>query len=154
MATRQELDTCYMTTAYAHAKLSKAKRLQVGATLVTSTGVTISGVNGLPKQLGNECEKLIPEEWSEDDRYYTSPKLVTKQEVIHAELSCLIKCAKEGVSAMGATLYTTHSCCVPCASMLIAAGIEEVIYAEEFRDVGGLELLKQAGVEVRKYDNT
>mgnify|MGYP002133288353 CR=1 FL=1 len=45
MASKQELDKCYMTTAYAHAKLSKAKRLQVGATLVTSIGVTILKCN-------------------------------------------------------------------------------------------------------------
>ena len=153
MASKQELDTCYMTTAYAHAKLSKAKRLQVGATLVTSTGVTISGVNGLPKQLGNECEVVVPEEYDADFRSWMPEQTITKREVIHAELSCLIKCAKEGVSTMGATLYTTHSCCIPCASMLIAAGIKEVVYAEEYRDTGGLDILKQGDVAVRKYES-
>lgn len=152
MATQEQLDKCYMTTAYAHAELSKATRLKVGATLVTKTGVTISGVNGLPKQLGNECEVLLPEEYDPDFRSYTPEQIVTKQETIHAELNAILKCAKEGVSCVDSTLYTTHACCVPCSSMLIASGVKEVVYAEEYRDVRGLDLLKQAGIIVRKYN--
>lgn len=152
MATQQELDKCYMTTACAHAELSKATRLKVGATLVTKTGVTISGVNGMPKQLGNECEVVTHREWSFDKAEYVNVTTETRQETIHAELNAILKCAREGVSCVGSILYTTHSCCVPCSSMLIAAGVSEVVYAEEFRDVRGLDLLKQAGVVVRKYE--
>lgn len=152
MASQKELDDCYMMTAQAHSKLSKATRLKVGATLVTKTGVTISGVNGLPSQLGNECEYWTEEEVDYDSRCITAPQLITKQETIHAELNAILKCAKEGVSCVDSILYSTHACCVPCSSMLIAAGIKEVVYAYEYRDTRGLELLKQAGVKVRKYD--
>lgn len=151
MASQEQLDRCYMTTAYAHANISKANRLKVGATLVTKTGVTISGVNGLPKQLGNECETYRNTGFDGTLASYNAC-LKTKDEVIHAELAAILKCAKEGVSCVDSTLYTTHACCVSCSSMLIAAGVKEVVYSEQYRDSRGLDLLRQAGIIVRKYE--
>jgi len=126
MATRSRLDKCYMTTAYAHAELSKATRLKVGATLVTKTGVTISGVNGLPTKLGNECET------TELDTYggFLTHEVKTKQETIHAELNAILKCAKDVVSCVDSSLYGTPAGCVPCSRLQIAAGIKEVAYAK------------------------
>ena len=76
--------------------------------------------------------------------------LTTKPEVIHAELNCILKAAKEGVSVEDATIYTTLSPCVPCAAMLINAGIKELVWQETYRDTSGLDLLKQAGIITRQ----
>lgn len=141
MATQQELDATYMGVALLHARLSKAKRLSVGACLVTSTGSLVPAVNGLPKELGNVCE-------IEKDGV-----MVTWDAVQHAERQVINKCAIEGISTKGAKVYITHSPCLNCASSLIACGISEVIYSEEYRDPVGIELLEKAGIRVRQFKN-
>lgn len=147
MPTQQQLDDVYMQTAMLHAGLSKAKRKQVGAVLVTKSGVTLTGYNGTASGLPNECEDRV---LSYKDNFQ-SDTLATKPEVIHAELNCILKSAKEGVSVQDATIYTTLSPCVPCAAMLINAGIKELVWQETYRDTSGLDLLRRAGVECRQF---
>lgn len=77
--------------------------------------------------------------------------VVTKPEAIHAELNCLLKAAREGVSVVGATLYTTLSCCKPCSEMVAAAGIKRVVYKEQYRDSSGIDNLVRLGVQVDKF---
>jgi dCMP deaminase len=144
MADQKQLDETYMGTALLHARLSKAIRAQVGAVLVTSQGVTLSGYNGTPVGLRNECETV---KWdSKGDTY-----LVTKPEVIHSELNCILKAAREGVSCIGATMYVTLSPCVPCAAMMIQAGVKRLVYKELYRDESGVNLLKDANIDVQWY---
>lgn len=150
MASQRELDECYMGCALAHARMSKAVRAKVGAALVTPQGVILPGVNGLPTQLGNKCEIVM-----DDANARMNPKaygLKTKDEVIHAELNCIMKAAKEGVSISGSTLYVTLSPCVQCASMMLAAGVKRVVYKDVYRDTSGIDLLRNAGLEVQQYD--
>ena len=139
MPTQIENDNTYLGVAILHAKLSKAKRLQVGACLVTDTGSLVPGVNGKPKALGNDCEREIEGE------------LVTLPETLHAEIAVILRCAKSGIKTQGSVLYLTHSPCLHCSSAIISAGIEEVVYSDEYRDTKGLELLSLAGVKVRQY---
>lgn len=148
MPTQKDLDSTYMGTAILHSKLSKALRKAVGAVLVTPRGVTLTGFNGTPTGLSNQCEEVV---WGADEAGWDMPELVTKPEVIHAELNCILKAAKEGVSVEGSTIYVTLSPCIPCAAMLIQAGIKEVVYLEAYRLTDGLDLLKSAGVECRLY---
>lgn len=141
-----ELDQYYMSLALRVAELSHGVRGKAGSCLVTESDITVLGTNGLPKALGNELEyeEYVP-------TYGKSLK--TKQEVIHAELNTILKCAKEGVSVKGATIYTTLSCCVQCASMLASCGIERVVYLQEYRDTKGIDILKECGIVVDKLDS-
>lgn len=166
MASQKELDSVYMEVARSHAKLSKAQRKKVGCALVTKTGVILAGTNGLAPGGSNELEHKqymnkdsggwldvedILETWPFADdmgRY----KLVTKEETIHAELSCVLKAAKEGVSIVGSTLYTTLSCCKPCSEMIAAAGVARVVYDEEYRDLSGIENLSKLNVMIEKFN--
>lgn len=136
MASQSDLDHTYMSVAYAHARLSKATRMHVGACMVLESGIIIPGVNGLPKSLGNVCE-------TEDN--------VTKSEVIHAEAACILKAAKEGVSVRNSTVYITHPPCRHCASMIVSCNIRRVVYDNTYRDLSGLDLLAQGGLEVIHY---
>ena len=147
MADQKSLDETYMGTAMLHARLSKAIRAQVGAVLVTSQGVTLTGFNGTPAGLSNECET----EYIDKDWFVTR---ITKPEVIHAELNCILKAAREGVSCIGATMYVTLSPCVPCAAMMIQAGITRLVYKDTYRIQDGTDLLQRAGVVVESYDCT
>lgn len=150
MADQKQLDETYMGTALLHARLSKAKRAQVGAVLVTSQGVTLTGYNGTPRGLPNECETVVKTSLP----YLFEDTLVTKREVIHAELNCILKAAREGVSCIGATMYVTLSPCVPCAAMMIQAGVKRLVYKEMYRDQGGINLLRDAAIDVELYEAT
>ena len=141
MPTQLENDSTYLGVALLHAELSKAKRLKVGACLVLDTGALIPGVNGLPTQLGNECEYL-----AEDGQ------LVTKQETIHAEIAVLLRAAKTGLSTQNSTLYLSHSPCFACSSAMIAAGVKEIVFAEEYRDTDPLTMLEDCGIIVRQFN--
>lgn len=140
MASQRELDVCYMKVAYAHAELSKAVRKKVGACLVTASGVVVPGYNGTPKGDDNNCEDSA------------EGVLVTKPTVIHAELNCIMKCAEEGIVAKGSKLYVTMSPCLPCAALIVQAGISEVLYHELYRDFSSLVYLLNNGVEVLHLD--
>ena len=144
LADQKQLDETYMGTALLHAKLSKARRAQVGAVLVTSHGVTLTGYNGTPTGRSNDCELL--QTWHE------GPVYITKPEVIHAELNCIMKAAREGVSCIGATVYVTLSPCIQCSAMLVQAGVKRVVYKQQYRDDSGVELLKSCGILVQSYD--
>jgi dCMP deaminase len=49
-------------------------------------------------------------------------------QVIHAEENVILQCAMTGVSAVGCTMYTTHSPCMRCAQRILQAGIARVAY--------------------------
>ena len=139
-------DDVYMGTALLHAKRSKAVRAKVGAVLVTKTGIIIPGYNGTATGTSNECEDKI---WKGDDMS-GDYILVTKPEVIHAELNCAIKAAREGVAIEGATVYVTLSPCIQCAALLLQAGISRLIYNDKYRDNSGVEYLQKYGIECRQ----
>lgn len=140
MASQKELDRCYMQVAEAHAGLSRGKRAKVGACLVTQNGVVLGGCNGLAPGGDNELE------------YEEDGNLVTKPEVLHAELSCLLKAAREGVSVVGSTLYVTMSCCKPCSEMVAAAGVRRVVYKNPYRLTHGVENLKKLNLLIEKFN--
>ena len=139
MPTKKETDGLYMNIALGYARLSKAKRKQVGACLVTKNQVVLGGFNGSASGTDNTCEDLI------------NGELVTRKNVIHSELNCVLKAAKEGVSCIDSTIYVSLSPCEHCSAMLINAGVKRVVYLEEYRELFGVELLRSAGVAVEKY---
>ena len=140
MPTINDLYSTYIEVAYLHSKLSKALRLKVGACLVTSSGICIPGYNGTPSGTSNYCEVIG-----------SKGTLETKPEVIHAELNCILKCAKEGVSCTGATMYITHAPCRACSAMILQSGIKKVVYREAYRDDSGVKYLRDNQVEVIQF---
>ena len=135
---KQQYDKVYMNMAKELASLSYALRSKVGCIIVSKEGQIISqGYNGTPSGRDNCCE-------------YTDMdgEFVSKREVLHAESNAIIKCARWAASTNGATLYVTLSPCFDCAKMIVQAGIERVVYHEEYRNTEGLDLLKECGVQV------
>ena len=129
--------------------LSHGKRAKVGAVAVTANGVVITGCNGLPKHLGNKLEYVI-EEFNPTD-CSVETRLETKDTVIHAENNILVKCAREGISLLGSTVYVTRSCCNHCASMLASSGFPPPPPPPPHRDLSGIDTLKQCGIIVDKF---
>jgi len=131
---RIPIDKIYMQIAYQTAKLSYAERRKVGCIIIKDEQIVSFGYNGTPKGFDNCCEK--------ND--------CTLPSVLHAESNAITKIAKSTMSSNGATLYTTTSPCFDCAKLIIQAGIKEVYYSESYRNMDGVELLKEAGIKVEE----
>ena len=159
-----------MDTAYRFAELSPAHRLHVGAIVVKDDRIISIGYNGMPVGWDNECEYkdymsrdaggwLDPEEigerWPfieydpsvESNRRY---RLVTKDEVLHAESNAIAKLARSNESGLGGTLFVTHSPCIHCAKLILQSGINRVFYSENYRDSKGLDFLEKSGILVEQ----
>ena len=97
---------------------SPCKRLQVGCLLVKDNRIVSQGYNGfLP---GCPHTSIV-----RDDH---------EQAVLHAEQNALTDCAKRGVCCQDATAYITHYPCVICCRLLLAAGIKEIKYLENYKN--------------------
>ena len=125
------------------AKLSHARRLQVGAVIVKDDSVISYGYNGMPAGWDNNCEEVYYDEIGNE-------RLKTKPEVLHAESNAIAKLAKSTNSGLGATLFVTHSPCIECAKLIYQSGISSVFYNENYRDDSGIKFLEKSGVEVNK----
>lgn len=129
----RSLDRRYLRMASIWAENSYCRRRQVGALIVKDKMIISDGFNGTPSGFENVCE---------DENGLTRPY------VLHAEANAITKIARSGNNADGATLYVTDSPCIECAKLIIQSGIRRVVYARQYRLTDGLELLRQAGIEV------
>lgn len=133
---KEKFETLYKDIAVRVSELSHAQRLKVGAVIVKEHRILSYGYNGMPSGLDNNCE------------YEKESKLVTKPEVIHAEVNAITKVAASHDSTEGATMFITHAPCVDCAKIIVSSGIKKVYFLTEYRDETGLNLLKNCGIEV------
>lgn len=178
MASKAKLDMAYMKCAFAISELSHAQRKKVGAVIVSPKGqILAEGCNGTPSGFDNSCERtevvgkhrisndpngmekcaVCNKIWiggSQKDEL--CEKLVTKEEVIHAESNAILKMARSHNSSEGATIYCTLTPCFECAKLIVQAGIKRVVYGEQYPYPGhtgkvrnlGMELLEQANIQI------
>lgn len=128
-------DLQYLKIANFWAENSYATKMKVGALIVKNGAMISDGYNGTPSGFENICE-------------YENGN--TKPYVLHAEANAISKLAKSNISSEGSTLYTSVSPCMECAKMIIQCGIIRVVYSRDYRNLDGLKLLKQAGIEITK----
>ena len=129
---------------------STCGRLQVGALIVKDGRVISMGWNGVPSGQ-DHCKEYfenkgwdIGVEWMKEEHH----KYATKNE-IHAEQNAIAYAAKSGISTDGAEMYITYSPCRDCAKLVVAAGIEEVYFTNEYdRDCEGVDFLKRNNIKV------
>lgn len=129
-------DRLFIDMAIRMADMSKSKRLKVGAVAVKDNHLLVSAFNGTVEKYGDES--------LEDESGLTTP------DTIHAEENILCQAALHGISLKGATLYCTHNCCRHCAALIAQAGISEVKYLNDYRDLSGIEKLKSYNVKIIK----
>lgn len=139
MDKKNKFDKSYLEMARVWAQNSYCRRKKVGALIVKDRMIISDGYNGTPSGFENVCE--------DDDNH-------TKAYVLHAEANAITKVAKSNNSSDGATLYVTASPCLECSKLIIQAGIRRVVYGEDYRISDGVELLRRAGIEVEKYEET
>jgi dCMP deaminase len=133
---RPTWDEIWMTLAIHISDKSRDPRLKVGSVIVTedNTSVLAIGYNGDEQGGTNKPDSLEP----------------GKSGFIHAEANALIK--MNFGDHRNKKMYLTHSPCPVCARMIVNAGIKKVIFCDEYRDSKGLDILKNSGVSVEKYE--
>lgn len=146
---KQKFIDLYMDWALRLAKLSHARRLQVGAVIVKDDTVISYGYNGMPSGWDNNCEDEITVEM--DEKFVKTLK--TKSEVLHAESNAVSKLAKSSNSGLNADIFITHAPCIDCAKLILQSGIRRVYYGTQYRDDYGVKFLQTSGVEVTQIGN-
>jgi len=139
----------HMEVAETYAKLSTAKRAQVGCVIVKDRRIISIGYNGMPSGWDNVCEFQVVIGGSFQDDIPT--KLVTRKEVLHAETNAIAKLARSSESGDGADLYVTKPPCIDCAKLIYQSGISRVFYKGKYTTVEGIEFLEQADVELISF---
>ena len=156
MQMKPKIIKAHMEVAQTYAKLSTAKRLQVGAIVVKDDRIISIGYNGMPAGWDNDCEDKVRE--SVNDEFYSVDdqgpyNLKTKPEVLHAEANAIAKVARSPESAEDAVIFVTHAPCIECAKLIYQSGIKQVFYRDNYRSDLGTNFLKQAGVTVNKLED-
>ena len=115
---RPSWDEYFKEIVQVTAKRSPCERLHVGCLLVKENRIISQGYNGfLP---GCDHKSIIRDGH--------------EQATVHAEQNALADCAKRGVSSNKATAYITHYPCIICCRLLLASGVKEIKYINDYRN--------------------
>jgi len=114
---------------------SSCERLQVGCVLTKDNRIISQGYNGfLP---GCPHKSVVRNNH--------------EQATVHAEQNALCDCAKRGVSCLDAAAYVTHYPCIICTRLLLASGIKEIKYINDYKNDELVSYFcKQAKVDIKK----
>jgi dCMP deaminase len=103
----------------------------------------VTGWNGQPAgHHTNRCENTPVEEDG-------VPRMKTDRSVLHAENNAMGWALRSGTSLQGAWMFTTVAPCDVCARTIIPSGIARVFFHRFHDDMTGIELLAEAGIDVR-----
>ena len=132
---RPTWDEYFKKIVLATRERSACERLQVGCLLVKDNRIVSQGYNGfLPG-----CPHV------------SKVRNNHEQATVHAEQNALCDCAKRGVSCMGATVYVTHYPCIICCRLLLASGVKEIKYIEDYKNDELVEYFcDQANVNIKR----
>lgn len=154
---RPSTDWVLMNSAFLWKQRSTCTRAQVGAVISRNGRILASGYNGSPAGMAHcdhSCNCSV--EWdiplnSDHESHCQSQQPC--RNVVHAEANAFAFAAKYGVGVQGADLHTTRVPCLPCAGMIINAGIARVVWYEEHREMDGFLRLGEAGLEVIRWND-
>lgn len=124
--------TFLMTMAIMVGTRSTCDRLHVGAVLTLDRRIISMGYNGAPSGI-DHCHHSVEDSGG-------------CKKAVHAEANTIAFAAKAGVSTRESILYTTHSPCYNCATIIINSGVKGVLYLVQYRAPEGLNLLEGSGV--------
>jgi dCMP deaminase len=152
----------HMEAAGVYARLSSAKRLQVGCVIVKDNTIIGIGYNGMPSGWDNECETIdyVDENGQDYDEMVANGytfgavsevagyvRRITKPEVLHAETNAIAKVARSTNSTDGADMFVTCAPCLECAKLIHQSGIKRVFYEHTYRNDDGLKFLEMCEIE-------
>ncbi len=107
-------DSRFLELANSIATWSKDPSRGVGAVIVSPMRqVLATGYNGLPRGVEDHPDRL--------------ERPVKYDLTVHAEMNAIIQCARNGISPVGATMYSSFSPCIHCTLSIVQAGIQRVV---------------------------
>lgn len=115
---RPSWDQYYKNIVNLTAERSVCPRLQVGCLLIKDNRIISQGYNGYLS--GCPHDPIIKD----------GHNIGT----IHAEQNAIVDCAKRGVSSNLCTAFITHYPCFNCFKLLIASGINEIKYCNDYNN--------------------
>lgn len=118
------------------AKASKAELGGVACFIVKNGAIVSSGINHNPT--GGPMEELV------------DGKLVSRPEILHAEVASLKAAEANGIDLSGATMLLNMSPCIACARAVAATDIRSVYYLHDWWDKAALDILHKNGIEAKK----
>lgn len=71
---------------------------------------------------------------------------------IHAEQNAIGYAARNGINTEGCIIYCTMTPCISCAKLIVASGIKEFYYIDEYRLDDGKRFLEECGVMIWKIE--
>ena len=118
MEDRPDWNTYFKEIVQVTSKRSPCERLKVGCLLVKDNRIISQGYNGfLP---GCTHTSIVRDNH--------------EQATIHAEQNAICDCAKRGVSCHNSIAYITHYPCLICTRLLLASGISEIKYIDDYNN--------------------
>jgi dCMP deaminase len=118
MTTRPSWNEYFKKILMVTSERSACKRLQVGCLLVKDNRIISQGYNGF---LPGCPHKSIVRDGHE-------------QATLHAEQNAITDCAKRGVQCKGSVAFITHYPCIICCRLLLASGILEIKYINDYKN--------------------
>jgi dCMP deaminase len=115
---RPSWDQYYKNIVNLTAERSVCPRLQVGCLLIKDNRIISQGYNGYLS--GCPHDPIIKD----------GHNIGT----IHAEQNAIVDCAKRGVSSNLCTAFITHYPCFNCFKLLVASGINEIKYCNDYNN--------------------
>lgn len=126
----------WLNLAFKYSFNSNSQRLRVGCVIIKENEIMSYGWN-YPITDGMEIE--------------VEGNLVTKPEVIHAEMNAIgnwMKNVHQDIST--STIFITHSPCLECAKLIYSVGLKKVVYCENYRNKAGIDFLIENGIDVEQ----
>ena len=135
MEDRPDWNSYFKEIVQVTCKRSPCERLKVGCLLVKDNRIIAQGYNGF---LPGCIHKSIIRDNHE-------------QATIHAEQNAICDCAKRGVSCYNSIAYITHYPCLICTRLLLASGINEIKYIDDYNNDELVSyFLEQKNVKISK----
>jgi len=132
---RPTWNSVWMKMAETIAQRSHHPTFKVGALIVTSdnTQVLSLGYNGNAAGMSNVPQSDVP----------------GCSGLLHAEINALLK--MDYNNPKDKVMYLTLSPCDMCAKAIVNSGIKKVVYKEQYRNIEGLNILKDVGIIVERF---
>ena len=139
IASQEYWDAYFFDILQAVSKKSKDPNTKVGCIIIgEGREIKSTGYNSFPRGLNDN----IPERLARPEKYSW---------IIHAEQNALCDCAKRGVSCDGCIAYITHYPCIICTRLLLASGIKEIKYINDYKNDALVDFFcKQMNIEIKK----
>ncbi|MDR0980099.1 MAG: cytidine deaminase [Candidatus Nomurabacteria bacterium] len=126
------------------AKSVPAKLGGVACFIIKNGAIISSGVNHNPTGGPMEDEIEITENGEK------LRKLITRPEVIHAEVATIQAAKTNQINLTDAIILLTMSPCINCAKAIAQTGVKELYYLYDWWDKAGLQLLQENDIKIVK----